>query len=214
MTKLLAVDVGFRSTGMAIFSYDKEFCPEWKLFNTKCIHTGQEHTERVKDESGHLKLNNKGKVMKKQLTSVAVDDVRRVEYMGVEILNYFIENQCSALVCEIPNGGAQSAAAQKDMGLATGMISMIHVALRCPMEHITPNESRAAAGWIKAEHPMEGLSSTQKTTLMKRFIMAAMAAKYPTIAEYIIADKEHIADACATFEAARDQDVVRQLEVA
>lgn len=214
MTKLLAVDVGFRSTGMAIFSYDKEYCPEWKLFDTKCVHTGQEHTERVKDENGRLVKNSQGKVKKKQLTSVAVDDVRRTEYMGIEILNYFIENQCSALICEIPNGGSQNAAANKDMGMATGMISMVHVALRCPMEHVTPNQSRAAAGWIKKDHPMEGLTSTQKKTIMKRFIMDAMTAKYPAIAKYIINDKEHIADACATFEAARGRDVVRQLEVA
>lgn len=212
MIKILAADVGFTSTGMAIFSWSP--ASGWQLFDTKCVHTEQEHTVKVKDEKGRLVLNKKGKIKKKQITSVAVDDVRRVEFMGIEVLNYFLENQCSALVCEIPNGGAQNAAAQKDMGLATGMIAMVHVALRCPMEHITPNESRKAAGWIKDEHPMEGLTSTQKKTLMKRFIMSAMAAKYPAIDKYLIADKEHIADALATFEAARGRDVVKQLEAA
>lgn len=206
MKKVLAADIGFRSTGMAIFQHTPK---GWKYFDSRCIHTNQAHSEKVKDENGRLVRNKKGKIKKHQLTSVAVDDVRRIELMGIEILNYFIENQCQALVCEIPGGGAQNASAQKCMGLATGMIAMIHVALRCPMEHISPGESRAAAGWIKKEHPMEGLSSTQKKTAMKAFIMAVMEQKYLELVGLPVNDKEHIADACATFEAARGKELIK-----
>lgn len=197
MIKLLAADVGFRSTGMAIFEHTPE---GWQLFDSKCIHTEQGHTVCVR--------NKRNKLVKRQLSYVAVDDVRRSEFMATEILNYFLENQCQALACEIPNGGAQSAAAQKCMGLATGIIAVVHVALRCPAEWITPNESREAAGWVKKDHP------GADTNELKRFVMGAMEAKYPAISEQLIKDKEHIADACATFEAARGRDMVKQLEAA
>lgn len=197
MKKVLAADIGFRSTGMAIFCFTQE---GWKLFDKKCLHTEQAHSEIVES-----KRAKKGFV-KKQLCSVAIDDIRRTESMATGIINYFIENQCGAMACEIPNGGAQSASAQKCMGAATAMISVVRLVLQCPAEWITPNESRAAAGWIKTEHPEADGAE------IKKFVMATMEAKYPTISELKLKNKEHIADACATFEAARGRQVIKDLE--
>ena len=48
MIKILAADVGFTSTGLAVF----EVTPEGgKLFDVKCLHTEQEHTKRIKKVS-------------------------------------------------------------------------------------------------------------------------------------------------------------------
>ena len=197
MTKVLAADIGFTATGMAIFTYDKEYCPEWRLFDTRCLHTGQEHTKhKVRD----------GRKIKLRLASVAHDDIRRAELMAGGIFNYYLENKCEAMVCEIPNGGAQSAWAAKYMGAATTMIAVIRLVLRCPADWITPTQSRTAAGWRRETHPGE------KTKEIKTFVMGAMAVKYPAIAGLEDEDKEHIADACATFEAARGRQLIKSME--
>ena len=120
-------------------------------------------------------------------------------------MNYFIENQCKGMICEIPNGGGQDAKAAKCMGAALSMIATVRVALQCAAIWVTPTESRAAAGWIQDEHPRPaGMSLSEYKKMQKSFVMDAMSAKYPAIAGLKLADKEHIADACAAFEAKKD----------
>ena len=125
MIKVLAADVGFMATGMAIFCHTPE---GWKLFDKRCLHTEQGHSEIV--ESKRAKTG----FVRKHLCSVATDDIRRTELMATGIINYFIENQCEGLVAEIPGGGAQNAIAQKCMGAATAMIAVVRMVLRCPAE--------------------------------------------------------------------------------
>ena len=180
-TRILSADLGFASTGLAVFEYT---AGRWCLFDTKCLHTVKGHTG-----------------------SVAHDDVRRSEFLAAGIMNYFIENKCSAMVAEIPHGGAQAAISAKCMGAATGMIAAVRVALGCPCDWIAPTMSRAAAGWDKLAH--KDIPIKARKLAMKRFIMATMQTKYPAIAGLKIKDKEHIADACAAFEAARDRDIVK-----
>jgi len=199
--KILAADIGFTSTGMAIFEITGEGA---RLFDVKCLHTQQEHTERVV---------KKGKKVKIHLASVAHDDVRRTEFLACGIMNYFMENQCKGMICEIPNGGAQDAKAAKCMGAATGMAATIRVALSCPAIWVTPGESRAAAGWDKDEHPRGEMTADQYKKFQKAFVMTAMELKYPEISGLKIKDKEHIADACATFEAVKSQRLDKLMEV-
>lgn len=190
MLKILAADVGFTSTGLAIFEITAE---GGRLFDTKCLHTEQGHTVR---------RQRNGKTVKSRTSSVAHDDVRRTEFLACGVMNYFMENQCKGMICEIPNGGGQDAKAAKCMGAALSMISTVRVALQCPAIWVTPTESRAAAGWIQDEHPRPaGMSLSEYKKMQKAFVMAAMEAKHPAIAGLKVADKEHIADACAAFEA-------------
>jgi len=184
-TKILAIDAGFAATGLAVFEYT---AGRWFLFDTKCLHTKKNH-------SG----------------SVAHDDIRRTEFLAAGIMNYFIENKCSAMAAEIPHGGAQSAIAAKCMGAASAMIAAVRVALGCPCDWISPDMSRAAAGWDKMAHRDIPIKARKLT--MKRFIMAAMEVKYPAISGLKLKDKEHIADACAAFEAARGRKIIRDMEV-
>ena len=165
--------------------------------------------------TGERRLNTRGNTC-----SVAVDDIRRTEYLAAWTINYYIDNQCKAMVCEVPSGGAQSAISQKQMALATAMIATVRTALQCPAIWVTPNESRGAAGWDKNAHPLpEGLSAAEHTRALgerkkalKRFVMDAMATKYPAIADLDDSDKEHIADALATFEAVKGERLVKLLE--
>jgi hypothetical protein len=212
MIKLLAADIGFASTGMAIMEHSPE--TGWRYFSSKCLHTEQEHTSRHRNEKT-------GKTVKRHLDSVSNDDIRRTEFLAVGIMNYYIENQCKGMACEIPNGGAQSASAIKCMAAATAMISVVRTVLRCPAIWITPDQSRTAAGWNKQDHIIpKGLPDNERRKLkaqrqeeLKDTVMANMGFKYPAIVDLHKCDMEHIADALATFEAARGRDVVKQLEM-
>lgn len=172
--KILAVDVGFAATGMAIFEMTAE---GGRLFDTKCLHTEKSHD-----------------------VPVSHDDVRRTEFLACGVLNYFIENQCKGMICELPNGGAQAAISAKCMGAALAMIATVRVALHCPAIWIKPDDSRIAAGWDKNKH--KDIPIKERKIALKRFVMASMEAKYPAIAGLKLKDKEHIADACAAFLAA------------
>jgi hypothetical protein len=201
MIKLLAADVGYAATGMAIFSWTPE--AGWQLFDTKCLHTEQECRTWV--TSGRT-----GKRVARSLDSVTNDDIRRTEFLATGILNYCIENKVQGMACELPNGGAQNAAAAKSMGAAVSMIAVVRMVLRIPAVWITPDQSRLAAGWNKQEHLIpKGLSESDHRRALqdrkrdlKKHVMATMSAKYPAIGELADVNREHIADALATFEAA------------
>lgn len=195
---------------MAIFAWTP--AAGWFLFDTKCIHTEQEH--RVWETS-----NRTGKRVARSLDSVTNDDVRRAESLATGILNYCIENKAQAMVCELPNGGAQNAAAAKSMGAAVSIISVVRLVLQIPAVWITPDQSRLAAGWNKQEHLIpKGLSERDhKRALqdrkrdLKKHVMTVMSAKYPAISELADVNREHIADACAAFEAACNCELLQQL---
>ena len=185
MKKLLAADIGFASTGMAVFEYGLN---GWELFDARCL-----HTTKGKDRL------------------VCLDDVRRTEVLATGVMNYFLENQCSAMVCEIPTGGAQSSTAQKCMAAASAMIATVRLVLACPIEWVTPTQSRAAAGWTKGmKEGIKHLKPNERTKELKRFVMAQMVSRHPAIKAFKLADMEHIADACATFEAARTMPMIQE----
>jgi hypothetical protein len=96
------------------------------------------------------------------------------------------------------------------MGAAVSMIAVVRMVLRIPAVWITPDQSRLAAGWNKQEHLIpKGLSESDHRRALqdrkrdlKKHVMATMSAKYPAIGELADVNREHIADALATFEAA------------
>lgn len=153
------------------------------VFHTACAHTSPEH--------------------KKRGIYVAHDDVRRTAQMVREIMRVYADNSCKGLICELPAAGAQNAKASRGMGIATGMIATMVEFMRCPAEWITPQESRKAA---------IGVCAAPKGEEIKKLVMAAMEKRYPVLTGMKAKDKEHIADALATFEAAKDRQMVRTLE--
>jgi Holliday junction resolvasome RuvABC endonuclease subunit len=175
--RVLAIDIGFAAAGMAVF----DIAPV-KLWDTKCIHTSPEAKKRGIYQSH--------------------DDVRRALSLTRGIVEYFTESQCSGMAVELPSAAAQGAKANRAMGIATGVIAATVEILRCPVDWITPDESRTAA---------IGRRSAPKGENIKELVMAAISAHYPEIAGLKLKDKEHIADAIATFEAARDRQMIRTL---
>lgn len=180
--KVLAADIGFGATGLAVLSL-RGGQPGLVAFS--CVHTAPEH--------------------KKRGIYVAHDDVRRAQEITRGIAEAYAANDCRGLICELPSAGAQGAKPNRAMGIATGLIAALAEVLRCPVEWITPGESRAAA---------IGRQSAPKGENIKHLVMAAMQERYPEIAGLKLADKEHIADALATFEAARGRQMLRVLAAA
>jgi len=154
-----------------------------ELFTTACVHTKPEH--------------------KKRGIYVAHDDVRRAQQVVRAISRVYLENGCKGMVCELPNAGAKGAKANRAMGISTGLIAAYAEVTRVPVEWITPAESREAA---------IGRGTAPKGKDVKELVTAAMGHKYPEILGLLEKDKEHIADALATFEAARGRQLMTLLE--
>ena len=180
MVKVLAADIGFAATGMAVLELQGD---KAALFTTSCVHTQPEH--------------------KKRGIYVSHDDVRRAQEVTRAILKVYTENGCKGLVVELPSAGAQGAKANRCMGIATGIIAALAEIVKCPVEWITPSESRKAA---------IGSCSAPEGENIKKLVMAAIEARWPDIAGLKLKDKEHIADALATFEAARGRQLMLLLE--
>lgn len=181
MVRILAIDIGFAATGMAVLGVHQDGHAE--LHDTKCLHTKPEH--------------------KKRGIYVAHDDTRRGREITRGILDYLLINECKGIVVELPSGGAQGAKANRAMGIATGVMAALPTIIKMPVEYITPSESRKAA---------IGKCTAPEGENVKDLVIEAMALKYgPTIKALPVKDREHIADALATFEAARERQLVQVL---
>ena len=180
MTKVLAIDIGFASAGMAVLGFQDGRAV---LHATACAHTR--------------------KLDKKLGIYVAHDDVRRAQEITRAVIKTYTDNSCKGVVVELPSAGAKGAKANRAMGISTGIIAALTEIVRCPVEWITPSESRSAA---------IGRATAPKGGDVKDLVMKAMTEKYPEIAGLKVVDKEHIADALATFEAARGRQLLRLME--
>ncbi|MBI4396862.1 MAG: hypothetical protein HY548_07190, partial [Elusimicrobia bacterium] len=105
-------------------------------------------------------------------------------------------NGIRRVVVELPNGGALSARAIRAMALSTGMIIAVIELLGLAYEFYTPSETRlAATGRIK--------------NVSKEEVIEAICGRYPDITSGPKCEMEHICDALATFEAAKNGNLVR-----
>lgn len=204
--KILAVDTGLTSTGLAVLSLEDDGP---RLVAWKCLHTEPQ--------------------AKKKNIYVAHDDILRAVDITKGIMEFYCEHECRAMVCELAMSGSRDNRAARAIGIVTGLMSAIWAALRCPAEWITPDESRIAGGWDKEAHKIpkipRGISAEEKAILaarnkkqkaentkaIKETVMGRMSIKYPELAGIAKKDKEHICDALATFEAARERQMVRTL---
>jgi len=181
MVKILAIDIGFASTGMAVLCVHQDGRAE--LHDARCLHTKPEH--------------------KKRGIYVSHDDTRRGREITRGIWEYLMLNDCKGIVVELPSGGAQGAKANRAMGIATGVMAALPTIIKMPVEYITPAESRKAA---------IGACTAPAGQNIKELVIDAMAKKYGAALKQLpVKDREHIADALATFEAARERQLVQVL---
>jgi len=177
MEKVLAVDVGFAATGLAVMeespmSVGVGVVRVWVPMALYCLRTE--------------------KMTKKVGLRVADDDVRRVADLARGIVKVIDEHQIRRALVEVPGGGGRAARPVRCMALATGMIAAVLELRKVAWEVVTPDESRKAAC---------GCGNPSKDE-----VIAAMGARYPTLLSTLStkAEREHVADALATFEAGRN----------
>ena len=125
----LALDVGFRSTGMALFTSS---CDMLLLIKTECV-----KLKRMKDEDEKY---------------ASVVDVEYVMQMAESISKFIDAYGVKDIVVELPHGGAKSSRAARLMGMASAMIATIVVLKNLNVQWFTPKDVKeAATGKSKAE---------------------------------------------------------------
>lgn len=121
---LLAVDVGFASSGLAAFGFQDGQPRLLEIRSIRPLPPNPDQKRRV--YQSHL-------------------DAERVQAMARGILDFAGMHAVTHLAVELPVGGGKSAMAVKAMALASGMIAALAETRRWPAEWCTPFESRRAA---------------------------------------------------------------------
>lgn len=189
--RVLAIDVGFAASGLAVMESRLKCVPEW---------TGQPVYPQLSDavEWSPIELaciRTLPTTNKKHLYR-AEADVERVSQMARGIRGIIRKHGIQRIVAEVPHAGAQNYNACRSMSLATGMLVGIIESHDLAAEYYQPRQTRYAA--------------CQKYDPTKREVVDAMTRLYPKLAEVRLAvDRENIADALATFEAAKSGVLLR-----
>lgn len=180
---IMAIDPGFASTGVALMELSGK--GEWECADAVLI-----RTEPPK---------NKSKILKGDADFARCLELAR----GLRALAD--RHEPFGVVLELPPGGAKSASAVRAMALVTGICAGVLDALDLTYEVYQPGDVKKAA--------------TGGRTDSKAEIMAWALAKYPAAAAKFQDRKgkllnafEHVADALAVFEAAKDGNMVKTAE--
>jgi len=118
---LLAVDVGFLATGLALFNVKMGYLC---LVETECV---------------------KFKFKKDKDKYASVLDVEHVMEMSRRITAFIDKHGVRNMVVELPHGGAKSSRAARTMGMASAMIADIAVHKQLNVEWFTPTDIKKAA---------------------------------------------------------------------
>jgi Holliday junction resolvasome RuvABC endonuclease subunit len=179
----MALDVGFRNTGVAIMQHRGG---KWLPIHVECIRTKKSD--------------------KKSGIRVADDNIRCTQDIYRRLMELAKDNDIAGVVAETPSAGGKSSRAVLAMGLASATVACVVESLGLPAEWVTPRESKIAlAGSATAskEEMKESAARTWPTTT-KNYKRHKTSGRLP-------GTYEHIADALATFEAAKNGQVVRLL---
>lgn len=121
--RILAVDVGFKSTGVAVMEKENDY--SWRELHVGCI--------RPPVNTGRLALRK------------AEADVARTMTTARDLHGLIDKYLIERIVVELPHGGALNGRAMRAMGLASGMIATIVQVAGLACEWYTPRETRVAA---------------------------------------------------------------------
>lgn len=176
----MAVDAGFAACGVAVFELMAEANQAggetfWAPVHLECVRT---------------------EPSKRDGTYLAQDDMQRMREMAARLRAIRKEHGCRWLVAEIPGGGGQSARAVRAMSLCSGMLAGFVEWMG--VEWFMPWDTRKAAG-------VPGTVRDGKS--VKAIVMENMRKIYPAYRKWEETarkvDAENVADALATFEAAK-----------
>lgn len=182
---VLALDVAFSNLGWAVLEH---YDSGWKCVAANVLSTKKSD--------------------KKKKLRMADDDVMRCTELFVNLRTIAEVMNVGAVIAELPPGGSQNARANRAMGMSAAITAAVVAQLKLPAEYTTPTEGKVAA--------------TGSKTASKSDMMKAMSGKYPESlkdfklkrgSETEYENKyEHVADALAAFESAREGSLVRLLQ--
>lgn len=121
MSYFLAIDVGFRSSGLALFEMTGE---NHKLIVANCFSYKKE---------------------KKSKEYVSVADVKQLIKMALDIAHFIDRWMVKDIAVELPTGGAKSSRASRLMGMASAMIAVIALWKKANINWLTPKDIKKAA---------------------------------------------------------------------
>lgn len=140
MNFIMGVDIGFVNTGLSLFRFFiKDGKAIFKLIGVCVITTAKSD--------------------KKKNMRAADDDIRRINEITQQI-NSFIDKHTSKLdslivFAEAPTGGAQSAKANRAMGMATTIPAVIFEMREIPVEYVSPNDVKVAVAGSRTASKLE-----------------------------------------------------------
>jgi len=160
---ILSLDVGFRNTGWVVFDLDG-----------KIVDCGVLMTEKNKK---HIR--------------VADDYATRAAKLAIGLKNIVLKYEIKLVVGELPVGGAQSARAMIQMGMANAVVAAVCAILDIPADWATPNEVKLAVC---------GKRSATKDEMMEQVCKLYPSYQFPKQKNQF----EHIADAVGAYLALKD----------
>ena len=180
---IISIDAGFNAFGWALFSDRGEY-----------VKSGWYEYKKPKDK--------KHKVRASDLL------VEQSQAVYRELSRLVVEHKATAMVVELPSGGAISASAMRAMGMASCMLACLAEVTKIPVEWVPPDQVKIA---------MTGRKDASKDDIIK-----AALGKYMQFHKDIQwisykgstrphSNTEHAADAVGAFEAARNGQMVRMI---
>ncbi len=154
----------------------------------------------ARDEVVHYEALKTRKQSDKRGLRVADDDARRCQKVARRILEAHREHQPMGWIVELPNAGAQSARANRAMGMATAIISTLVEIEDVPVEWVTPN---------MVKEVVAGKRSASKGEVRDTVHEALM---WPPDMDLYKWEASHIHDAAGAVLAGRDGNMVAALQ--
>ena len=160
-----------------------------------CFHVAENGSGKL---HGAHAFKTKKNAQRRKGLRVADDDAERCRELTqwLEGMVDYLAGRPAGAIVELPSGGAQGARANRCMGMATGVVVTFLTMRGIPTEWITPQAvKKAATGRIYAK---------------KEEMIARAWQRFP-LGNAMAWEKEHIADACWTFEAGKSTPLVQAL---
>jgi Holliday junction resolvasome RuvABC endonuclease subunit len=181
--RILALDVGFTHTGMAVLTFEN---PDWVISHTACAVTSPEAKKRRIYETD--------------------DKIRRVKIICNALSAEIEEWSPELIAAEMPSSGGKSARAHASMGISIAVVTCISELTQVPLRSYTWDDIKIKVTGSKTA----GKAAIQAriTTLWPQ--LGAQYASKKSQTGYT-GDFEHIADAIGAGMCALTSDVVAAL---
>lgn len=180
--RIIAIDAGYANAGVVVM---ERINGRWECVESAYIHT----------ESSNKKLGFR----------VADDNARRIADVTRSIVHLIRTHEIKMMVAELPSTGGQSANAVRGMAYASAMLATIAECFDMAVEWYSPGETRTAGGVPRSIKKRDNVKKIVMETMGKRYEF--LEKRYPALSK-----REHVADALATFEAARNGNLARMIE--